>query len=536
VAAVDITGRVEAERSARAGEAALVEQGRILQASFNAIEQGIVVWDEEYNLVAWNLPFQRLVGFSDDVMKQGMPLGALYDEGRRIGYFDDSDPVNSVDKRYQRHIAGELPPREIFETADGRTMEIWRVEIPGGGSVAVTTDISDRIEAQQQLRRAEKMKAVGQLTGGIAHDFNNLLAVIAGSLNLLENKLEEETQKKLVAAALRASRRGAELTQRLLAFGRRQALITEVTDANELIDGLLELLQRTLGMSIEIKTRLGDGLWHTEVDRGQLENALINLAINARDAMPDGGSMTIETANIVLDKYYAGRHEDLEPGAYVMISVADTGFGMSQKVLDQAVEPFFTTKEEGIGSGLGLSMIYGFAKQSGGHLRLYSEEGQGTIARMYLPVVEAEREAVETRRAMAVDPESRGERILVIEDDPDVRATTVGMLNDLGYETMEAEDSDSALAAMDDGAGIDLVFTDVFLKGSKSGPEIAGDIRERWPDVPILFTSGYSSDQFQASGVLEDEVHLLAKPFEISRLATKVREVLDDPTPASREN
>ena len=289
-------------------------------------------------------------------------------------------------------------------------------------------------------------------------------------------------------------------------------------------------------MSIEIKTRLGDDLWHTEVDRGQLENALINLAINARDAMPEGGTMTIETANIVLDKYYAGRHEDLEPGAYVMISVADTGFGMSQKVLEQAVEPFFTTKEEGIGSGLGLSMIYGFAKQSGGHLRLYSEEGQGTIARMYLPVVAGEREIVETRRIKTVEHESRGERILVIEDDPDVRATTVGMLIDLGYETVEADDSDSALAAMDDGEDIDLVFTDVFLKGSKSGPEIAGDILERWPDMPILFTSGYSSDHFQASGMLKDEVHLLAKPFEISRLAKKVREMLDGPAPSSREN
>ena len=536
VAAVDITGRVEAERSARAGEAALVEQGRILQASFDAIEQGIVVWDEEYNLVAWNQTFQRLVGFSDDVMKQGMPLRALYDEGKRVGYFDDSEPENTVDKRYERHIAGELPPREILEPPDGRTLEVWRVEIPGGGSVAVTTDISDRIEAQQQLRRAEKMKAVGQLTGGIAHDFNNLLAVIAGSLNLLENKLEEETQKKLVAAALRASRRGAELTQRLLAFGRRQALISEVTDANELIDGLFDLLKRTLGMSIEIKTRLGEDLWHSDVDRGQLENALINLAINARDAMPEGGTMTIETANIVLDKYYAGRHEDLEPGAYVMISVADTGFGMSQKILEQAVEPFFTTKEEGIGSGLGLSMIYGFAKQSGRHLRLYSEQGQGTIARMYLPVVEAEKEIAETRRTRALEHESRGERILVIEDDPDVRATTVGMLNDLGYETMEAEDSDSALAAMNDKDAIDLVFTDVFLKGSKSGPEIAGDIRELWPEVPILFTSGYSSDQFQASGLLEDEVDLLSKPFEISSLATKVREMLDGPAPASRDN
>jgi len=536
VAAVDTTGRVEAERTARAGEAALVEQGRIVQASFDAIEQGIVVWNEEHELIAWNQTFQRITGFSDEVMKQGAPLRALYDEAERVNYYGESEPEKSANRRYERHMAGELPPREILEPPDGRTLEVSRVDIPGGGSVAVTTDISERIEAQQQLRRAEKMKAVGQLTGGIAHDFNNLLAVIAGSLNLLENKLDDETQKKLVAAALRASRRGAELTQRLLAFGRRQALISEVTDANELIDGLLDLLKRTLGMSIEIKTRLGEDLWHTEVDRGQLENALINLAINARDAMPDGGTMTIETANIVLDKYYAGRHEDLEPGAYVMISVADNGFGMSQKILEQAVEPFFTTKEEGIGSGFGLSMIYGFAKQSGGHLRLYSEENQGTIARMYLPVVEAHREIAETRRVKAVEHESRGERVLVIEDDPDVRATTVGMLNDLGYETLEADDCASAFAAMNDIGGIDLVFTDVFLKGSKSGPEIAGDIRERWPDMPILFTSGHPSDHFQASGMFDDEVHLLAKPFEISRLATKVREMLDGPPPASREN
>jgi len=396
------------------------------------------------------------------------------------------------------------------------------------GYFIAATDITERKLAEAELQQSHKMEAVGQLTGGIAHDFNNLLAVIVGSLNILQNDDNSEKSARMIAAALRSARRGAELTQRLLAFGRRQSLVAMVTDVNDLISGLTELMRRTLGISVQINTSLGHDLWKMNVDRGQLENSLLNLAINARDAMPDGGQLTIETSNVVLDSRYTDQHEGLTPGTYGMIAVSDTGNGMSPEVLNHAIEPFYTTKEVGAGSGLGLSMVYGFTRQSGGHMGIYSEEGKGCVVRLYIPTADDEESLPEISPEPPSGQKGQGERILVIEDDPDVRATTVGMLLDLGYKVVETGTGAEALGEIDGGSEFDLVFTDVFLAGGMNGPDVAKEIKIRNPDIPILFTSGYSANQISGDGTLEETVHLISKPFELSQLAIKLRETIDE--------
>ena len=349
---------------------------------------------------------------------------------------------------------------------------------------------------------------------------------------MLEDQITTEREQKLVAAALRAARRGGELTQRLLAFGRRQALVSEITEANRLIGGLAELLQRTLGVSIEIETNFEDDLWLIDVDRGQLENALINLAINARDAMPGGGKLRVETSNVVLDQLYTRQFEDLKPGNYVMVAVNDSGTGMAPNVLEHAIDPFFSTKETGQGSGLGLSMTYGFTKQSGGQMRIYSELGHGTTIRLYLPAVDTDNTLDSKAPYVSTgDLQGAGECILVIEDDIGVRAVTVGMLTKLGYRFIEAGTGQEAIDiyrdASRDNNEFDLIFSDVFLPGGMSGPEAVHEIKRHNPDLPVLFTSGYSADQVSESDLLDDDVQMIAKPFELADLARKLRECLE---------
>jgi len=529
VAAIDVTERIEAEDEARKGEQALNEQTQILRASFDAMAQGISIWDEHKTLTIWNQTFEQFMRLPEGILKRGMPLHQVVLEATSLNQFKPGSAENLGREWVDDPEDGSKSDTTSIEYADGQLLVRQRHGTPDGGFISMLTDITEQTRAHEQLQHTQKIDAIGQLTGGIAHDFNNLLAIIIGSLNLLEDQVVDERPKKLVGSALRASRRGAELTQRLLAFGRRQALMTELSNANDLVEGMFELLTRALGVEIEIKSKLGADLWPMEVDRGQLENALLNLAINARDAMPDGGSMTIETANVLLGSDYANQHSDVEPGAYVMIAVTDTGDGMSSEIAERAIDPFFTTKKAGAGSGLGLSMIYGFANQSGGHLNIYSELGHGTIIRIYLPAKEGMVQPSDIPVAQ-LEYKSSGEHILVIEDDDDVRLTTVNILADLGYTVTEASNDTEAFAAVDANNRFDLVFSDVFLQGSKNGPDIVHAIRARNPNMKILFTSGYTADQFENYDFHEEGMAFIPKPFEALTLSKKLREILNEPS------
>ena len=399
----------------------------------------------------------------------------------------------------------------------------------------VTTgeDITERIHMEQQLRQAQKMEAIGELSGGIAHDFNNLLTIVLGNLELLDEHLEhrgdlEGDVQEFTHAASKAALRGAELTQRLLAFGRRQPLRPSAIDLNALVSGMTGLLTRTLGETIAIDTPLAADLWHTLVDPGQLEHALLNLTINARDAMPNGGKLIIETVNAQLDEEYVKHEAEVAPGDYVMLSVSDTGTGMPPEVVERAVEPFFTTKETGQGSGLGLSMVYGFVKQSGGHIKICSEVGRGTTVKLFLPKMEGDSVRAGPDSIAGQKHPSGGEAILVVEDDADVRKLAVRLLEDLGYKVLEACDGREALTILGQGGHVDLVLADLVLPGGLSGIELVREARRRRPALKVLYTSGYSKHTAVDAGASEEVRNLLTKPFDKGGLAREVRSVLNE--------
>ena len=404
-------------------------------------------------------------------------------------------------------------------------------------------EIRRRRETEETLRQSQKMEAIGQLTGGIAHDFNNLLTIIIGNLDTVRRRIASAstsdssghfatTLLKPVENAIRGSRSAAQLTHRLLAFSRRQALEPANVDLNRLITSMSDMLRRTLDDNVEMETVLAAGLWPTFVDANQVENVLLNLVLNARDAMPNGGRLTVETANSYLDEAYTWRFGDVTPGQYVMLSVTDTGSGMSPDVLEHAFEPFFTTKARGAGSGLGLAMVHGFVKQSQGHVRIYSEVGQGTTVKVYLPrstetaAVPANPPGVDT--PITTPPRAAAnETLLVVEDNADVRDYAVSVLEDLGYRVIEAADAEGALSALESTPPIDLLFTDVVLPGSASGRDLAEKLKERYPGLPVLFTTGYTRNAIVHNGRLDAKVHLLNKPYTQQELARKIRELLD---------
>ena len=372
------------------------------------------------------------------------------------------------------------------------------------------------------------MEAVGQLTGGVAHDFNNLLTVIMGNLEHLDRVLPPaQPAKRMIAAALRGASRAAMLTHRLLAFSRRQPLAPEVLSVNKLVAGMSDLMRRTLGEAILIEAVLAGGLWPTLADSNQLENALINLAINARDAMPEGGKLTIETANTHLDEAYARMNDEVQPGQYVGIFVTDTGIGMAPDTVAHAFEPFFTTKEIGQGTGLGLSQVFGFIKQSGGHVKIYSEVGEGTTVKLYLPRYRGSENVVDERLESHQLPPGRSELVLVVEDDPDVRDYTVEMVGDLGYSVLSASDGASALRLLDSNREVSLLFTDVGLPGGMNGRQLAEQALRRQPRLKVLYTTGYARNAIVHQGRLDPGVEVIFKPFTYSDLATKIRRVLE---------
>jgi len=387
-----------------------------------------------------------------------------------------------------------------------------------------------RSQAQGQIQQLQKMEAVGQLTGGIAHDFNNMLAVVIGSLDMARRRLTGTEHPKLAANidnAKQGAERAAVLTSRLLAFARRQPLEPKVLDPNRLVSGMSELLRRTLGETITVESVLAGGLWTVHADPNQIESAIINLAVNARDAMPDGGKLTVETANMALDDHYAAGHDEVAPGQYVMVSITDTGAGMTPDVIERAFEPFYTTKEVGKGTGLGLSQVFGFVKQSKGHIKIYSEPGRGTTIKLYLP-----RHIGASAKADMATPDeplpngNNGEIILLVEDEEQVRRVGVDALRDLGYTVIHASNGKHALEQLERHDRIDLLFTDIVMPGM-TGRELADTARSHRPGLKVLYTTGYTRNAVVHNGIVDYDVAFLPKPFSIPALARKVRDVLD---------
>ena len=401
------------------------------------------------------------------------------------------------------------------------------------GIVPEAVDVTGRRQAEEALRQAQKMEAIGQITGGVAHDFNNLLQIIVGNLYLLQTrvtqgKVSEADLRRLIEGATRGANRAATLTQRLLAFARRQPLDPQSLEVNGLVTRMSELLRNTLGESIRIETVLAAGLWRIFSDSSEFENALLNLAVNARDAMPEGGRLTIETANVYIDDAYAAAAEEVTPGQYVMIAVSDTGSGMTKEVIAKAFEPFFTTKDAGQGTGLGLSQVYGFVKQSGGHVRIYSEMNEGTTVKIYMPRLLDESSRSTNPAAQPPLPTAiEEELILVVEDDEDVRANTTTMLTELGYRVLAASDGPRALRILESRSDIDLLFTDVGLPGGINGRQLADHALLHKPHLRVLFTSGYARNAIVHHGRLDPGVDLLPKPFTLAQLASKIRQVLE---------
>jgi PAS domain S-box-containing protein len=382
---------------------------------------------------------------------------------------------------------------------------------------------------EETLRQSQKMEAVGQLTGGVAHDFNNLLQVIIGNLETLQRNLPTDSPRlqRAMRHAMNGAQRAAALTQRLLAFSRRQPLDPRPIDINALVNGLSDMVHRTLGETIAVETVLGAGLWRVEVDPNELEAAILNLAVNARDAMPEGGRLTLETGNAHIDEAYAAAHAEVLAGQYVLISVTDTGAGMNPQTVAQAFEPFFTTKPVGKGTGLGLSQVYGFVKQSSGHVKIYSEPGQGTTVKLYLPRLAGDA-GPESELDEPLNPEAgQEETLLVVEDDDDVRAYSVDSLRELGYRVLEARDGPSALRLLDQEFRVDLLFTDVVLPNGMTGAQLAAQAKTIRPSLKVLFTTGYARNAIVHHGRLDSGVHLIVKPFSFNDLAAKVRDVLD---------
>jgi PAS domain S-box-containing protein len=386
---------------------------------------------------------------------------------------------------------------------------------------------------EEALRQAQKMEAVGQLTGGVAHDFNNILQVIVGNLELIRRLAPADAKQLRRAAdkALNGAKQATSLTQRLLAFSRRQPLDPKLVDVNSLVGGMSELLSRSLGETIAVESVRGAGLWKVEVDPNALESAILNLAVNARDAMPQGGRLTIETVNAYIDEAYAAAHAEVRPGQYVAISLSDTGTGMDRETISRAFEPFFTTKPIGKGTGLGLSQVYGFVKQSGGHVKIYSELHEGTTVKIYLPRVERTDYALPLAESTELLKGAPGETILVVEDDESVRGYTVAALRELGYLVVEAVDGPSAVHLLETGSEkqtkIDMLFTDVVLPGGLTGAQVATRARELYPAIKVLFTTGYARNAIFHHGRLDKGVQLLTKPFSFNDLAAKIRDVLD---------
>ena len=498
-----------------------------LRTSLDSLSQGVAVFGADNRLVNWNECFHVLLHLPRSILQAGTPYATF------IMPSSDSGPLLETEDqiRHGGQPSGEVVTYERVMSG-GRSLEIRRTSMPDGGFVLTISDMTKRVQAEAVLREAQKMQAIGQLTGGIAHDFNNLLTVILGNLELARGKLTNDTVLAArIERAVWAAQRGATLTSQLLAFARRQPLAPGPINLAASIPDILPLLRRTLGEHIEIRFVDTAGLWPAMADAAQLENAVLNLALNARDAMPGGGRLTIELANKVLDEDYARRHAEVTAGDYAMIAVSDTGHGMTQDVLGRVFEPFFTTKPDGKGTGLGLAMVFGFVKQSGGHVKIYSEPGEGTTVRIYLPRATGAQAQAAPRIGSPVDLPRGSATILVVEDEPAVREVAVAILTDLGYRVLQAADGDEGLLTFGAHAGdVALLLTDVVLPGSLRGRELADRITAVRPQVRVLFMSGYTENAIVHGGRLDDGVQLISKPFKREQLARRVADLLGVPS------
>jgi PAS domain S-box-containing protein len=500
----------------------------VLQSTFHSMAEAVLVIDADGTVLLSNPAAERML-----LHRTGMNLGNLRALSE-VYHGDGVTPMKADELPSVRVLRGEHfeelemivrphsdnSPRHLM--ISGRPMRDGQGGI--SGAVLVYHDATTSRETERLLHQSQKLDAIGQLTGGVAHDFNNMLTVISGNTETLVASLKQQPELQRVARLIDdAAERCAELIQHLLAFARRQPLQPRNVDINGAITDIAKLLRPTLGEQIQIETVLEQGPMASHIDPSRLTNAVLNMAINARDAMPNGGKLLLETHRVVLDEAYAQANAEVRPGPYVMLAVSDTGTGMPQDVQEKAFEPFFTTKEVGKGSGLGLSMVYGFVKQSGGHIKIYSEEGHGTTIKLYLPPGEG---ATELAPAATVQAEGGAETIFVVEDDSLVRNFVTAQLQSLGYNTVAAADSRAALQLIEAGQAFDLLFTDVVIPGGMSGRELADKVAALRPGLKVLYTSGYTDNAIVHHGKLDDGVLLLTKPYRRNQLAEMIRKAL----------
>ncbi len=499
----------------------------LIDTVLDTIIDGVVVINMRGEIQSFNQACSKLFGYTpEEVIGQNVSM--LMPEPYRSqhdGYL------------HHYHTTGEERIIGIGREVAARRKDgsVFPIELAVGSThqqsdhayVGIIRDVTERKEgdkARELLRQAQKMEAIGQLTGGLAHDFNNLLAIIIGNLDFIDERLAaHDPLREFIRPAIDAALHGSELTRQLLAFSRKQSLQPKLISVNGLVMHFSELIRRTIGERIELHMSLSPDAWNVYADPIQLENVLLNLSVNARDAMPEGGKIIYETKNIVLDTDYTAQHPDVAAGNYLLLSVSDTGCGINPDILDKVFDPFFTTKEIGKGSGLGLSMVYGFVKQSAGHIKIYSEPSHGTTIRIYLPPADGQIMTV-PHDTPGITPNLR--KVLIVEDNPEVLKITSSMVESLGYHVVTAEHGEAALTLLRHSSDIDLLLTDVMLPGPLNGPALAKQAMLLRPAIKVIFNSGYAEHAIMESGLLEEGVPLLSKPFRKAQLAQKIAEVL----------
>ena len=526
------TGTIVDLSAQRAAEQRFEREQALFRAIFESMPDPLVICDTGGAIRLVNPSFTRVFGYTEAEVL-GESVARLFENSETWEAFVKADAgarqqqtdARPASVRFRRK-SGEVFPAEIVEGA------VVGSSGSGLGCLMLIHDVTTERQQEALLLKAQRLEAVGQLTGGVAHDFNNLLTVILGNIELLEPKLRDELSRSLAAEAREAAEMGARLTDRLLTFARRQRLETQSLNLNEFVLGLIELLRRTIGAPIDLSTSLAPDLWPTMADPGQVESAVLNLVLNARDAMPNGGRLVIETFNATVDAGDAVSVAGTAADDYVVLSVADTGHGMPPEVRARAFEPFFTTKGAGKGSGLGLATIYGFVRQSGGNVTIYSEAGKGTTVNLYLP--RAGRKT-EEEAAPPVKPDvdaGSGETVLIVEDDDRVRRLTATRLKELGYRVLEANHGAAALAVLAEAPGVEIVFSDLVMPGGMSGFDLARQVRESYPRVHVILTSGYSAELMNQADIAQLDLQVVRKPYRQAELARALRAALSRPAPA----